>query len=85
MFQYLSTFGKVLPFLQIKYLNDYHKMCREIVGPELQRQGETAGYDWMMKKAKEVPIPGTRTSSAVQGARVSVMLLYTIVSFIYLY
>ena len=45
------------PLLQINYLNDYHKLCREKVGPELQDQGYTEGYDWMMEKSKPYEPP----------------------------
>ena len=45
-------------------MNDYHKMCRDIVGPELQRQGESEGYKWLMQKATHVSISDILNSAS---------------------
>ncbi|WAR09242.1 XPP2-like protein [Mya arenaria] len=37
---------------QIQYLNDYNELVRSKVGPELQRQGKTAAYEWMRSKTE---------------------------------
>lgn len=47
---------------QIQYLNDYNKLVRDQVGPELKRQGKTEGYEWMIRKSE--PILETTTSGA---------------------
>lgn len=38
--------------LQIAYLNEYHMICREKVGPLLKAQGETEGLAWLMKETE---------------------------------
>lgn len=50
-------------FLQVSYLNDYNKKVRDIVGPELKRQGKTEGYSWMMKKTEPIKRKDPNTSS----------------------
>lgn len=39
---------------EIDWLNDYHSKCRDIVGPELQRQGKTAAYQYLMRETELV-------------------------------
>ncbi|XP_062591961.1 xaa-Pro aminopeptidase 1-like [Saccostrea cucullata] len=39
---------------EISWLNDYHTMCRDIVGPELKRQGKKEAYDWMMRETQSI-------------------------------
>ncbi|ESO08958.1 hypothetical protein HELRODRAFT_97843, partial [Helobdella robusta] len=37
---------------EVKWLNDYHKKCRDIVGSEAKRQGKNDVYDWIVKETE---------------------------------
>ena len=50
-------------------------MCRDIVGPALQQQGKTEGYNWLMQKAINVPVPYTLSSSNKNSVTVTLSLL----------
>lgn len=41
-------------FLQRDWLNDYHRLCRETVGAELQRQGRKEGLDWLIRETQPI-------------------------------
>ena len=49
-------------------------MVRDIVGPALQGQGQTEGYNWMMGKTKHVSSP-TTLSGAGQNHAVSIVIV----------
>lgn len=39
---------------EISWLNEYHTLCREVVGPELKRQGKKEGYEWLMRETETI-------------------------------
>ncbi|XP_052807402.1 xaa-Pro aminopeptidase 1-like isoform X1 [Mya arenaria] len=59
---------------QIQYLNDYNELVRSKVGPELQRQGKTAAYEWMRSKTEryEKINPQTPNTEKVRSSTVTV-------------
>lgn len=40
--------------VQISWLNEYHTQCREVVGPELKRQGKKEAYEWLMRETQSI-------------------------------
>lgn len=41
---------KLLTQKEQDWLNNYHEICRDVVGEELQLQGKTEAYAWLMKE-----------------------------------
>lgn len=37
---------------EIDWLNDYHTICREVVGAELQRQGKKEAYEYLLRETE---------------------------------
>lgn len=49
---------------QISYLNDYNKLCRDKVGPELLAQGQEEAYDWLRIKTELITLHSKVINSA---------------------
>ncbi|GAB1602992.1 xaa-Pro aminopeptidase 1-like [Argonauta hians] len=48
---------------QIKWLNNYNKLCEDIIGPELMRQGKAKALQWLQKRTVLVSSAATMTSA----------------------
>ncbi|KAJ8920725.1 hypothetical protein NQ315_004864 [Exocentrus adspersus] len=44
----------MLTEVEIKYLNEYHQKCRDIVGPVLQKQGQQDALKWLIKETQPI-------------------------------
>lgn len=40
--------------LQIDWVNQYHRKCREVVGAELERQGRKEALDWLCRETQPI-------------------------------
>ncbi|RZC33721.1 Peptidase M24 and/or Creatinase N domain containing protein [Asbolus verrucosus] len=40
---------------EIAYLNDYHKQCRDLLGPVLETQGHLEAKEWLWKETEPLP------------------------------
>ncbi|XP_029640756.1 xaa-Pro aminopeptidase 1 [Octopus sinensis] len=48
---------------QIYWLNNYNKLCEDIIGPELMRQGKNDALNWLQKRTELISSAATITSS----------------------
>jgi len=39
-------------FVQLGWINDYHKKCRDIVGPELEKSGQHDALSWLQRETE---------------------------------
>ena len=39
---------------QIDWVDQYHQQCRNLVGPELERQGRTRALQWLLKETEPI-------------------------------
>ncbi|XP_052239123.1 xaa-Pro aminopeptidase 1-like isoform X2 [Dreissena polymorpha] len=65
---------------QIEYLNDYNKLIRERVGPELKKQGRDTAYEWMMQKTEEYTRKTTSSVSSVSSLTGSLFFIIFVLS-----
>lgn len=49
----LST-GLTSLLLQRDWVSDYHRMCREVVGAELERQGREEALEWLIRETQPI-------------------------------
>lgn len=42
----------LLTIEEINWLNDYHVMCQDTIGPVLLEQGRPEAYKWLMKETQ---------------------------------
>jgi len=38
--------------LQLAWVNDYHKKCRDIIGPELEKSGRLDALSWLQRETE---------------------------------
>uniref|UniRef100_A0A0L8IG97 Peptidase M24 C-terminal domain-containing protein n=2 Tax=Octopus bimaculoides TaxID=37653 RepID=A0A0L8IG97_OCTBM len=48
---------------QIYWLNNYNKLCEDVIGPELMRQGKNDALNWLQKRTQLISSAATITSS----------------------
>lgn len=41
---------------QIKWINDYHQQCRDIVGKELEKQGQIRALEWLLRETSPITV-----------------------------
>ncbi|KAH9530015.1 Xaa-Pro aminopeptidase 1, variant 2 [Dermatophagoides farinae] len=39
---------------EIKWINDYHQQCRDIIGKELEKQGQVRALQWLLKETAPI-------------------------------
>ncbi|KAI5740276.1 hypothetical protein M8J76_002331 [Diaphorina citri] len=49
-----KTFLTFKTITLIKFLNDFHKECRDTVGPLLKRQGQNEAYEWLIRQTEPI-------------------------------
>ena len=69
--------------LQIEWLNNYHKQCREKVGKMLKDQGKDEVYDWLVEITEPVGKQGQKAGSASLTVSAVLMLLVALSLFLH--
>nr|XP_027194443.1 xaa-Pro aminopeptidase 1-like [Dermatophagoides pteronyssinus] len=41
---------------EIKWINDYHQQCRDIVGKELEKQGQIRALEWLLRETSPITV-----------------------------
>lgn len=41
---------------EIEYINDYHKKCRDVVGPILKKQSKEEGLQWLLRETEPITV-----------------------------
>lgn len=44
----------IIIYKQIEWLDNYHQLCREVIGKALDDQGRSKGLAWLMKETQSL-------------------------------
>jgi len=43
-----------LAILQLSWINNYHKRCRDVIGPELEQSGRQDALSWLQRETEPI-------------------------------
>ena len=48
----LTKVNSCFVVLQLAWINDYHKKCRDVIGPELEKSGRQDALSWLLRETE---------------------------------
>lgn len=68
----------MLFFLQIDWLNDYHKECLDKIGAELKKQGKNNIYKWLEEKTTPLDKHPKGGAATLTAPAVCFLLMFSV-------